>query len=110
VKFDWVEGTADVSDCESSGDEDGDGDADGADETNGDHQNRIEDDDAEVFPPESDDNDSRDCDFSVALTDEVNSSINPYVEAQPCTSTYVEAQPCSSNQYKIVGDNIDKKH
>jgi len=42
VKFDWVEGTADVSNCKSSDDEDGDvnaGDADRADENNddGDH-------------------------------------------------------------------------
>ena len=100
MKFDWVEGTADVSDCESSDDEDGDGDADRVDNTDDDHQNRIADDRAEVFLPESDNNDSRNCDFSIALTDEVNSSnLNPCVVVQPCTSAYVEAQPSASTKY-----------
>ena len=87
----------------------GDSDADRVDKTDDDHQNQIADDNAAVFLTESDNNVSRNYDFSIALTDEVNSSnLNPCVEAQPCTSTYVEAQPFTSYQYKIVGNNIDK--
>jgi len=99
VKFDWAEGTAD---CESSDDEDGDvdaGDADRGDENNNDgvHNNHV---DGSRTKQVSKEINARNCDFLVTLDDAAN--------LEDVLNVSVEAQPCASNQYKIVGDNIDR--
>ena len=48
----------------------------------------------------------RNCDFSVTL-DEGNSS-SPAGDQSSHSNASIEPQPCTSNEYKIVGDNIDE--
>ena len=48
----------------------------------------------------------RNCDFSITL-DEGNSS-SPEGDQSSHSNASIEPQPCASNEYKIVGDNIDK--
>jgi len=87
--------TADVSDCKSSDDEDGDVNND-----DGDHNSQVDDSRTKDLPQVSEETDARNCDFSATLNDAAN--------LVDVLNTSVEAQPCASNQYKIVGDNIDK--
>ena len=82
-------------------------------EKNGDHDDQDYDNDhnnherAEDPSQESEVDVARNCDFSITLNDEGDIS-NPEGDQSSNSNDSIEPQPCTSNEYKIVGDNIDK--